>query len=141
MCIIMTAYSTVHTQQVLDQLWVGHQWFRVRVDGISAMVNLSECFKVSQQYITKPLGIYTWDFPLLCFLIFKATWSEKITGQLDHQHTLSWKKTFKNWTHNTCLKVSAPCWIKVLFIAELEHTFTDHIHTTFCFYLEKPQFK
>lgn len=58
-------------QQVLDQLWVRNQWFSMCVDGVSAVVNLSQCFKIAQQYITQPLGINTWNLPLLGLLIFK----------------------------------------------------------------------
>lgn len=44
-------FSTIHTQQVLDQLWVRHKWFRVSVDGVSAVLNLSQGFKITQHYI------------------------------------------------------------------------------------------
>lgn len=43
------------------------------VDGVSAVLTLSQCFKVAQQYITQPLGIHTRDLPLLGFLIFQPT--------------------------------------------------------------------
>lgn len=65
----------LHTQQVLDQLWVGHQWFRVSIDTVSAVLDLSQCFKVAQQYITQPLSIHTWDLPLLGLLILEPAGS------------------------------------------------------------------
>lgn len=71
----------VHTKQVLDQLWVRHQWFRMCVDGVSAVLDLSQCFKVAQQYITQPLGIHTRDLPLLGLLIFKPTGSKVILAR------------------------------------------------------------
>lgn len=91
-------FLALHTQKVLDQLWVRHQWFRVCVDGVSAVLNLSECFKVAQQYITQPLGIHTWDLPLLGLLIFKPTGSEERSArQPYHQHcTWSYKGQYLN---------------------------------------------
>ena len=47
------------------------------IDGISAVLNLSQCFKVTEQYVTQPLGIHTWDLPLFGLLIFKPTGSEE----------------------------------------------------------------
>lgn len=45
-------------------------------DGVSAVLNLSQRFKITQQYVTQPLGIYTWNLPLLGLLIFKPNGSE-----------------------------------------------------------------
>lgn len=86
----MTVYWTVLTQQVLDQLWVRHQWFRVCVDGVSAVLDLSQCFKVAQQYITQPLGVHTGDLPLLGLLIFHPTGSEERSATLSP----TWLETF-----------------------------------------------
>lgn len=85
-CVLITVYSAVRTQQVLDQLWVRHQWFRVCIDGVSAVMNLPQCFKVAQQYITQPLGIHTWDFPLLGLLIFKPTRPKERAARLYYEH-------------------------------------------------------
>lgn len=86
----MGVYSAVHTQEVLDQLWVGHQWFRLCKDGVSAVLSLSQCFKIAQQYMTQPLGIHTWDLPLFSLLIFKAIRSEERSSrQPHHQHVNS----------------------------------------------------
>lgn len=70
-------YSAIHTQQVLDQLWVRHKWFRVCVDGVSAVLNLSQGFKITQHYIAQPLGVHTGDLPLLGLLIFKPNRSRE----------------------------------------------------------------
>lgn len=70
-------FSVIHTQEVLDQLWVRHKWFRVCVYGISTVLNLSQCFKIAHQDIAQPLSIYTWNLPLFGFFIFKPNWSEK----------------------------------------------------------------
>lgn len=93
-------YSAVHTQQVLDQLWVRHKWFRVCVDGVSAVLNLSQCFEIAQQYITQPLGIHTWDLPLLSLLIFKPNGSEERYQQDDHiRKTILHKPIWLNSTN------------------------------------------
>lgn len=74
---LIVANDARHTHQILDQLRVRHEGFRVCVYGVSAVLNLSQCFKVAQQYITEPLGIHTWDLPLLCLFIFKPNRSKR----------------------------------------------------------------
>lgn len=74
---LIVAHDTRHTHQILDQLRVRHEGLRVCVYGVSAVLNLSQYFKVAQQYVTEPLGIHTWDLPLLCLFIFKPNRSRR----------------------------------------------------------------
>lgn len=67
----------LHTHQILDQLRVRHEGFGVCVYGVSAVLNLSQGFKVAQQHVAEPLGIHTRDLPLLGLFVFKPDGSKK----------------------------------------------------------------
>lgn len=64
-------YWAVPTQQIVDQLGVGRQRFRVREDRVSAVLNLSQRVKVPQQDVTQPLGVDAGDLPLLGLLVLQ----------------------------------------------------------------------
>lgn len=57
---------------------VGCQWFRQIELRISTVLDLPQSFKVPQKYVTQPLGVHTWDPPLLCLLVFQPTWPDGI---------------------------------------------------------------
>ena len=77
MCVYV--YDCIHllTQQVLDQLCVGHQGLGVCVHAVSAVLDLPQGFKVAKQDVTQPLRVHTRDLPLLSLLIFQPTGSEE----------------------------------------------------------------
>lgn len=52
---------------------VGCQWFGQIELRISTVLDLPQSFKVPQKYVTQPLGVHTWDPPLLCLLVFQPT--------------------------------------------------------------------
>lgn len=79
-------YLAVPTQQIVDQLGVGRQRFRVCEDRVSAVLNLSQCIKVPQQDVTQPLGIDTGDLPLLGLLVLQPHRPEQT--HKDHMTTL-----------------------------------------------------
>lgn len=64
-------YWAVPTQQIVDQLGVGRQRFRVREDRVSAVLNLSQRVKVPQQDVTQPLRVDAGDLPLLGLLVLQ----------------------------------------------------------------------
>lgn len=74
---LIVANDTRHTHQILDQLRVRNEGLRVCVYGVSAVLNLSQCFKVAQQNIAEPLGIHAWDLPLLCLFILEPNRSKR----------------------------------------------------------------
>lgn len=81
---------TGHTHEILDQLRVGHERLRVGVDGVSAVLDLPQGFKVAQQHITEPLSVHTWDLPLLCLFIFKPNRSERDEARQNPDFCKSW---------------------------------------------------
>lgn len=70
-------HDTRRTHQILDQLRVRNEGLRVCVYGVSAVLNLSQRFKVAQQNIAEPLGIHAWDLPLLCLFILEPNRSKR----------------------------------------------------------------
>lgn len=69
--IFFSLCSALRTQQVVDQLWVGCQRFRVCEDRVSAVLNVPESVKVPQQDVAEPLGVNAGDLPLLGLLILE----------------------------------------------------------------------